>query len=135
LDEAGNGTGGGEGPEHLALKNFISRNPGLAGLKPGYPEGRIEVAIPSGDSIDVLFSQRTRLHAVEVKPAGVSRQDVVRGLFQCVKYRAVLTARAAFEGDRRRVTASLVLGGKFPDDLWGLRNSLGIEVYEGIMPL
>ncbi len=126
--------GGGEGPEHLALKNFICANPQLVGLKVGDLPGEPEYPLPSGDSVDVVFAQKRRIHAVEVKPAAASLEDVTRGLFQCVKYRAVLLARAAYQHDNRMVTACLALGGELPATLIPLRNSLGVEVFESIVP-
>lgn len=128
------GRGGGEGPEHLALKNFICANPQLVGLKSGDLPGEPEYPLPSGDSVDVVFAQKRRIHAVEVKPAGSGLVDITRGLFQCVKYRAVLVARAAYEHDGRAITACLALGGPLPAALVPLRNSLGVEVFESIVP-
>ena len=125
---------GGEGPDHLALKNYVSSNPHLAGLKVGDPAGETECGLPSGDCVDVVFYQQRRVHAVEVKPAGASVDDVTRGLFQCVKYRAVMMARAAYEHDDRSITVCLALGGELPATLIPLRNSLGIEVFESIVP-
>lgn len=126
--------GGGEGPEHLALKNFVCANPQLVGLKFGDLPGEPECPLPSGDCVDVVFAQKRRIHAVEVKPAGSGLEDITRGLFQCVKYRAVLTARAGYEHDDRAITACLALGGPLPPALIPLRNSLGIEVFESIVP-
>lgn len=128
---AGSGAGG-EGPEHLALKNFICSNPHLVGLKMGDPYGQTEFSLPSGDSVDVVFVQQHRIHAVEVKPAGAGLLDITRGLFQCVKYQAVLVAWAAYEHDARQISCCLVLGGCFPSELIPLRNSIGVEVFESI---
>ena len=125
---------GGEGPDHLALKNYVSINPRLVGLKVGDPAGETECGLPSGDCVDVVFYQQRRVHAVEVKPAGASVDDVTRGLFQCIKYRAVMMARAAYEHDDRSITVCLALGGELPAKLIPLRNSLGIEVFESIVP-
>jgi hypothetical protein len=89
--------------------------------------------LPSGDSIDVLFYLSHRIHAVEVKPASSSKQDIARGLFQCVKYRAVLQAEAGYRHDKRRITVCLVLGGLFPKDLIPLRNSLEVAVIDSVL--
>lgn len=126
--------GGGEGPEHLALKNYVCANPQLVGLKLGDLPGEPEYPLPSGDSVDVVFVQKRRIRAVEVKPSGSGLDDITRGLFQCVKYQAVLAARAAYEHDDRTITACLALGGPLPVALIPLRNSLGVEVFELIVP-
>lgn len=134
IDRAGRGGGGGEGPEHLALKLFISKNPGVVGLKPDDADGAVEFDLPSGDCIDVVFDQKRRVRAVEVKPAAASLEDITRGLFQCLKYRAVLEARAGYLHDERPISVCLVLCGTFPVKLFELRNSLGIEVIDSIVP-
>ena len=134
IENAGRGGGGGEGPDHLALKNYVRDNPHLVGLNIGDPVGEVEYCLPSGDSVDVVFAQKRRIHAVEAKPAGSGVLDITRGLFQCVKYRAVIAARAAYEHDDREISACLALGGSFPVELIPLRNSLGVDVYESIVP-
>jgi hypothetical protein len=132
IERAGHGGGGGEGPAHLRLKTLVSKNPDWVGLKIGSGDGEVEQCLPSGDSVDVVFFRPNRIHAVEVKPVDASVRDITRGLFQCVKYRAVLQARAAFEHDDRRISACLALGGPLPVGLIPLRNSLSVEVFEGL---
>jgi hypothetical protein len=55
------------------------------------------VCIASGDKLDVFFDHASAGPlAVEVKPSHAPDRELVRGVFQCVKYRAVLDAvRAA----------------------------------------
>lgn len=131
IEKAGRTGGGGESPEHLALKLFISKNPVEVGL--AYDAaGEVEHCLPSGDSIDVFFATTKQLRAVEVKPANSPKEDITRGLFQCVKYRAVLQARASFQHDRREISALLILGGGFPAQLIPLRNSLNVEVIDNV---
>jgi hypothetical protein len=124
--------GGGEGPEHKALKEYVRSHPECVGLPTGSAEGSAEAGLPSGDSIDVLFDRKDRIVAVEVKPASAPIHDITRGLFQCVKYRAVLQARADFESDPRQIAIFLVLGGGLPKALFPLRNSLGVMVFEQV---
>ena len=126
--EAARRFGGGEGEEHRALKAFLCHNPHLVGLRAGSPAGEPEICLPSGDSVDVVFESARYIHAVEVKPANAPVADVTRGLFQCVKYRAVIRANLRHASDRRRVSAVLALGGVFPEKLTSLRNSLNVEV-------
>ncbi len=123
---------GGEGPEHRALKEFVSQHPNCVGLSARSAEGLVEAPLPSGDSIDVLFHRPSRIVAVEVKPTHAPLHDISRGLFQCVKYRAVLQARADFQSDVRKIDAFLVLGGAFPKELFPLKNSLGVVVFEHV---
>lgn len=122
--------GGGEGPEHKALKEYIQSNPQIVGLTSSSTIAISEYSIPSGDTIDVVFDQQTRIHAVEVKSSISEKNDIARGLFQCVKYLSVLKAKAIFEGDNKQITVCLAIGGEFPTELIPLKNSLGIEVYD-----
>ena len=61
-------------------------------------------------------------------------EDVLRGLYQCVKYRAVMEAVQIAENRPRAARAILVLGGKFPKELIALQNLLGIEVISQVAP-
>lgn len=72
--------------------------------------------------------------AAEVKSSLSNSADVVRGLFQCVKYRAVMAAAQAAEGLARDARAVLVLEGKLGQELIPLRNILGVEVFEEVSP-
>jgi len=132
IEEAKTGQlgGGGEGPEHLAMKEFVRDNPGCVGLPIGFPHGTIEAPLPSGDKLDVLFHARSQMLAVEVKSHISNDVDLERGLFQCVKYRAVMEAERGFKGGSYDLNAVLVVGRKFPDRLRPLKNSLGVEVIE-----
>lgn len=134
IEEAKNGRsgGGGEGPEHLALKKFVRDNPRVVGLPHGFPCGTTEAPLPSGDRLDVLFYARSKMLAVEVKSNKSNNIDLERGLFQCVKYRAVMEAERAFKGGRYSINAVLVVGKGFPSTLKPLQNSLGVEVIEVI---
>lgn len=124
--------GGGEGEEHRRLKQLLCENPHLVGLEEDDDMGEEEHDLPSGDSVDVVFDHASRFHAVEVKPASAPIGDITRGLFQCVKYRAVIQARARYQRDRRSLSVCLALGGELPRSLIPLRNSLNIEVYENL---
>lgn len=130
ITSAGRGRGGGEGQEHLRLKEMIVRSPHLVGVKTQIFDGQMEHCLPSGDQIDVYIKCNKALYAVEIKPSSAPLSDVTRGLFQCVKYRAVLDARAAYESDQRSINVCLGLGGEFPSELIPLRNSLKVEVVE-----
>ena len=58
--------------------------------------------------------------------------DIVRGLFQCVKYRAVLKAWIGAENGDDSADAVLVLEGGFPDDLRPLRSILDVRVVDNV---
>ena len=94
----------------------------------------MEFALPSGDRVDVLFWAGDVWHAVEVKSAVSDAADVARGIFQCVKYRAVIRAFQAMESLPQSVRTSLVLEGPFPAELLQMRQILGIEVLDRVNP-
>lgn len=72
--------------------------------------------------------------AVEVKSAISPTPDILRGLFQCVKYRAVIEAVQATELLPQNARALLVLEGALPSELLPIKNTLRIEVIEHVTP-
>jgi len=133
LKRASEGKGGGEGPEHAALKKWVAANPALLKL-PNSAIPTQEAPLPSGDRIDVLFTTAEEWIAVEVKPASSPPEDIVRGLFQCVKYQAVIEAYRPTILQPRTARAILVLEGAFPDEHRPLLAMLGTDVREHIVP-
>ena len=112
----------------MALKQLISESPHSVGAEGMTPE--VEASLYSGDAVDVLFRGRRRVRAIEVKGEQSATNDLMRGLFQCVKYQAVLDAQAKIEGVRMDVEAVLALGGRLPDDVRAIANTLGIQVVD-----
>jgi hypothetical protein len=129
--KTGRGGGGGEGEEHRRLKDRIAIRPDLLGL-PSTARATKEAPLPSGDRIDVLFEAGSRLVAVEVKSSISNDVDLTRGLFQCVKYHAVMKAERGVTSAHHSIGVLLVVGRRFPADLQPLQNSLGVKVIEVI---
>lgn len=127
------GKGEGEGARHQRLKEFVAKNPQAIGLSASTPQGAQEFRLPSGDSIDVMFQHKDWV-AVEVKSAISPTPDILRGLFQCVKYRAVIEAVQATELLPQNARALLVLEGALPSELLPIKNTLRIEVIEHVTP-
>jgi hypothetical protein len=128
----GQGHGGGEGEEHRTLKEYVRTHPNVIGLPAKFPQGVSEAPLPSGDRLDVLFSAQKRMIAVEVKSKISNEVDLTRGLFQCVKYKAVMEAERGYVRKNYSVEAILVVGRDFPERLRPLQNSLGVQVVEWI---
>lgn len=128
------GWGGGESEQHKALKEYVARHPESVGLKASTPNGVTEYPLPSGDFLDVSFLQKEVWVAAEIKSAISAEADIIRGLFQCVKYRAVMEAVQVAEARSQSARALLVLESSLPQSLIALRNLLGIEVVEGVTP-
>lgn len=126
---------GGESPEHLALKNYVCANPALVGADPA-DAFSVEYPFPSLDTVDVLFKGHNRWLAVEVKSriSDQLEEDYERGIYQCVKYRALLMA---MQKDMRyrvpeNIHVVLLLESSLPQKYRNTANALGIEVIENI---
>lgn len=101
---------GGEGEEHKRLKNYILEHPESIGLTK--IESRTdEFVLPSGDRIDAYFIRKNgdRI-AVEVKPSTSPDEEMTRGIFQCVKYKAVMEAVRTIECGSFNISTLLVIG-------------------------
>lgn len=132
VSAATGGFGGGEGPEHQALKLYVANHPEIVGLPATSMAGTNERALPSGDCLDVSFERKGIWVAAEVKPGIASIADITRGIFQCVKYRAVMEAVQIAEERAPNARVVLVLGGVLSQSLISLKNTLGIEVVEDV---
>lgn len=125
---------GGEGPEHRALKEHVATNPSVVGLPKGHEPGAPEYPLPSGDRIDVVFTGDDLITAVEVKSRISGEEDIARGIYQCVKYRAVLEARSSVSSTPMDVAVRLVLEGVLPARLLRLANAFSVKVVENVRP-
>lgn len=124
----------GESAEHRTLKEFIAHNPQIIGLPVSSAPGQIEYIFGSADAVDVLFRNDDEWIGVEVKSARSGYDDITRGLFQCIKYRALLEATQMVEQRPINCRAILVLEAELPRELIALRNTLGVHVLQGITP-
>lgn len=116
-----------ESPEHRRLKEFVYANPQSVGLK-GVPKARqMESLLLSGDEMDVEFVFPRRRIAVEVKSRRSGDADLVRGVYQCVKYRAVL--RAQYEVDGIACDAYLASEQTLPTKIARLARRLKIRAF------
>ena len=86
----------------------------------------------SGDRMDVFFEGISSKGkecwiCVEVKSKISDKHDIQRGLYQCVKYRAVMEKEILAFGIQKDVRVILALGCEFPQCLDVERRALGIE--------
>lgn len=122
----------GESEEHRVLKEFVANNPHIVGLPARAGRGKLEYEFPSADVIDVLFIHICKWVGVEVKSRRSSIEDIVRGIYQCVKYHALIDAVQMAEQKRPHTRVVLLLEEQFPTDLLGLKNTLGVEVVDDV---
>ena len=102
------------GPEARAVLADLSRE-----------DGNTEVELLSGDRVDVVSIMEDRTVAIEVKSKDSDWFDLRRGVYQCVKYRAVMKAQ-----DIRRnanVESWLVTETPLSDELKKLARRLGVR--------
>lgn len=84
--------GGPETDAHKNLKLWLARNPRAVRTIANFSEGEPEKRLPSGDRVDVLFTNARTMLAAEVKTNEAPEDEVMRGVYQCIKYRATLRA-------------------------------------------
>lgn len=106
---------GGESSEHKALKDYVKSHPSCLGVAE-IINADVEHILPSGDRLDVYFEciDGSRV-AVEVKPSISDDSDITRGIFQCIKYKAILEALSKADGTNAPVKAILVTRRAFSD--------------------
>ena len=94
--------------EHKKLKEYICAHPEAIGAT-NVVFRKTEHLLPSGDKLDVYFELEdgTRL-AVEVKSSISKEADLTRGIFQCVKYKAVIDALQSIDTEDYDVKVLLV---------------------------
>lgn len=105
IDDGGVATGFtplGEGEYHRSLREWTQANPtrvtGIAGIAEGDTERRLD----SLDRVDVVYECGDDFWVVEVKSRRSDDPDHYRGIFQCVKYRAVAAAMRRAGGGQTR---------------------------------
>lgn len=121
----------GEGEEHKALKYYICQHPESINYK-DVDFAETEHILPSGDRLDVYFELSDGTHvAIEVKPGISPDQDIARGVFQCVKYYAVMDALRNIECKDYEINVLLVTAGKISSQNKVLAEELDVEYVEG----
>lgn len=118
----------GEGPNHRALRLWVCENPGAIRRRFSAASTETEVVLDSADRVDAVFNIVDEVIAVEVKSRDSNIVDLRRGIFQCIKYRAVLDAMDIRESDT--VTAMLVYEGKLPGEIKTMLQNHDIAWFE-----
>lgn len=121
--------GGGEGKEHKAIKEFVYNNPDSLGIT-GVIRKETEHPLPSGDRLDVYFETSDCRYAIEVKPSTSPEDDITRGIFQCVKYKAILEAMRKVDYGRYAISSLLIVAGSMSDRNKQLAEALEVKYVE-----
>lgn len=118
---------GGEGKEHKLMKEYIAGHPECIDEHIN-EKGICEHIILSGDRLDVFYQEANV--AIEVKPKSAPDADILRGLFQCIKYKAILDAEAEVKGIIANSKVILVIGGLLSQSNREVQKCLNIKVIE-----
>lgn len=129
--KAGYGKGGGETEDHRLLKEHLAKHPKLLKL-PATAFAAIEFTFASADKIDILFKCPSEWVGVEVKGINSDAVDIMRGIYQCVKYQALIEATQKREGKPLSSRVILALGGDLPSILEHVVGLLDIDVRRNI---
>ena len=120
---------GGEGEEHKEIKDYIYNNPEKSlNIKKVIAKGT-EHYLLSGDRLDVYLATKKCHFAIEVKPSTSSDDDIRRGIFQCIKYKAVMDAERVLIGNYEN-KAILVIRGTLSPENKQIASDLRVEVRE-----
>lgn len=114
----------GEGENHKALRLWVKDNPDRIERSLSGVMSETEVELLSGDRVDVVFCSDKEIVAIEVKSRDSNWADLRRGIYQCVKYEAVLRAQ---ETRDRSVRSLLVTEKELQLDLKWLAKKLGVK--------
>ncbi|WP_449028716.1 hypothetical protein [Prevotella jejuni] len=121
---------GGEGVEHKNLREYILEHPESINSN-NIVFKETEYILPSGDRLDVYFEFEDRKHvAIEVKPSTSPESDIIRGIFQCVKYQAVMEALKRIECQDYGIEVILLVAKKLSFQERTLAEELGISYIE-----
>jgi hypothetical protein len=127
---------GGESDAHKALKYHLRDHPDIVGADDG-SSAIVEYPLPSFDEVDVVFKSPTECVEVQVKSkiSDYYPGDYERGIYQTVKYAALLAAMA--QDTRYDIPANtrsvLVLESRLPRRHAELAETLGINLVENVI--
>jgi hypothetical protein len=123
--------GGGESDQHKLLKEYLSSHPQVLGIGKNSPADK-EYPFISADRIDLLFRSGTTQIGVEVKAANVDEAELMRGLFQAVKYLALIEAHQRYEQKTIDARVLLAIGGGLSPELASLADLLDVSVAQNL---
>ena len=119
IDDGGSPTGYSsvaESDEHRALRLWAQAN-SLPFIGQEGAGGETEWPLPSGDRVDAVHDTADGLWLIEAKSRRSGDLDLERGIYQCIKYRAVAKALHENKGQTRPIHAVLLTERDLPSRL------------------
>lgn len=121
----------GESEEHKKLKQYVSDHPDVLDFDNDEIDfNQTEYLFASADRADVVIGTGNVLWGIEVKSFISNDADLLRGIFQAVKYQALLRAELKAKGCLPAAYGVLVVERELPEELQNMADDLDIEVYE-----
>jgi len=111
--------GGVESEAHRSLKERVSKEPQLLGLAAGV-KAHVELRFLSGDEADVAFDCGDHGWAVVEVKVGI-RGELVKGIYQAIKYRALAEAQIGCKA------AAYLVAYNIPEDIASFAKTHGIS--------
>ena len=126
---------GGESKYHIKLKEYVCKHPEIVGIEDKDVIVReTEHLLLSGDKLDAYFQTYDGSKiAIEVKSRISNDTDILRGLFQCIKYQTILDAECKVESKESKNSVFLVLEGQLSSDNKRIRDVFNINVLENVI--
>jgi len=119
---------GGEGKLHLSLKTFVSQHPELLHSTLGKDlTSEVEYSFLSNDRLDVILKAEDEWIGIEVKTSECNEDELIRGLFQVVKYKALLRATLLMKSETKGFRCMLVIGGHASTEIAQMAKRLKVE--------
>lgn len=121
----------GESKFHLDFKNYLKDHPQIFGLR-NIVKCETEYTFYSADKIDVMYWGKNEIVGVEAKSHISEEIDILRGIFQCIKYSALINAHQIYENKDIPFRVILALENELPSKFKGICNQLGVNVIDNI---
>lgn len=121
---------GGESDNHKQMKEILSKHPNILELDFETELIKTEYILPSADAVDIMFKYGNAKIGVEVKSYISDEKDILRGLFQCVKYKHLIEAEQKVNNEYCNSRVILALEKELPIKYIIVKDLLGIEVID-----
>jgi len=115
-----------ESIEHKRLKMLVANKPAIISIN-CKSQGTVEYVFPSGDRADIVIFCEEEIFVIEVELEGLNETKC--GLFQAIKYKALMEALCTLREDYREVKPFLVAK-RIPDEVKEAAQELNVMCVE-----